>query len=69
MFDGLSIMNGDFNRVQAKFREKVPRAVYIHCPAHRLNLVLTYCLKNISKLSEFFSVVQRIYAFISCSNT
>lgn len=68
-YDGASVMSGEFNGVQAKFREKVPHAVYVHCHAHRLNLVLTDCLKNISELSEFFSVVQRLYAFISCSNT
>jgi len=57
-YDGTSVMSEEFNEVQAKFREKVPHAVYVHCQAQRLNLVFTDCLKNNSVLSKFFSVVQ-----------
>ena len=46
----------------------MPRAV-VQCHGHRLNLVLIGCLKNISELSKFFAVVQRLYVFISCSDT
>ena len=43
--------------------------MYIHCHAHRLNLVLGDCVKNISGLSSFFSVINTLYTFITNSNT
>ena len=67
-YDNASVMSGEFNGAQVKFSEKVPHAVYVHCNDYRLNLFLTDCLKNMRELSEFFSVVQRLCAFVSCSN-
>ena len=39
-YDGASVMSGRLNRVQAKFSEPSQCAMYIHCHAHRLNLVI-----------------------------
>lgn len=68
-YDGASVMSGCFSGVQARLREKIPHAVYIHCHAHRLNLVLGDCIKNTTGLSSFFSVVNTLYTFITNSNT
>ena len=38
-YDGAAVMSGCNNGVQELFRREVPQAVYIHCHAHRLNLV------------------------------
>lgn len=38
-FDGAANMSGKFNAVAAKFREE-PGALYIHCHAHLLDLVI-----------------------------
>ena len=67
-YDGASDMSGEFNGVQAKFRDNVPHAVYVDCHVHRLNMILSDSLKNISKRLEFFSVVQRPYSYISYRN-
>jgi len=56
-YDGTSVFIGLFKGVHAQLGEKMPRLVYVHNHAHRLKLVLTNCLENISELSEFFSVV------------
>ena len=40
--------------VQERFKRKVPQAVYVHCYAHRLNLVLVNCVHNIQAAEEFF---------------
>ena len=40
-YDGAGCMSGHLNGCQAKFREKVPRALYYHCGSHQLNLVLS----------------------------
>ena len=39
-YDGASVMSGCNSGVQALIREKYPQAIYVHCYAHRLNLVL-----------------------------
>jgi len=39
-FDGASVMSGRFNGVQAKVKEMYPYAIYTHCMAHRVNLVV-----------------------------
>ncbi|CAK6969183.1 zinc finger MYM-type protein 1-like, partial [Scomber scombrus] len=39
-FDGASVMSGHRGGVQAILKETFPKAVYVHCNSHRLNLVL-----------------------------
>ena len=68
-YDGASVMRGNVRGVQALIREKVPHAAYIHCHAHRLNLVLVSSITEIPEMAEFFSVVQTLYTFIANSNT
>lgn len=67
-YDGASVMSGWANGVQAKIKEIAPNACYIHCYAHRLNLVLIDTISNIPELKEFFSIVQNLYNFICNSN-
>ncbi|XP_068114995.1 zinc finger MYM-type protein 1-like [Hyperolius riggenbachi] len=66
-YDGASVMSGDAAGVQKKFREQCPRALYVHCYSHRLNLVIVDIVKNIEMADEFFSLVQNLYNFISGS--
>ncbi|KAL0199067.1 hypothetical protein M9458_007607, partial [Cirrhinus mrigala] len=44
-----------------------PNAVYIHCAAHNLNLVLNDACQHITAIKEFYDVVQRLYVFFSQS--
>lgn len=39
-YDGANVMSGRFNGVQAKVKVKYPHAIYTHCMAHRVNLVV-----------------------------
>ncbi|KAL1422037.1 hypothetical protein MTO96_022499 [Rhipicephalus appendiculatus] len=39
-YDGCSSMAGNISGVQARIKEKHPRAMYFHCASHRLNLVV-----------------------------
>ncbi|KAK1874902.1 Zinc finger MYM-type protein 1 [Dissostichus eleginoides] len=48
-YDGAAVMASGLNGVQAKVKERAPMALFIHCYAHRLNLVLT---QGASKLKE-----------------
>lgn len=66
-YDGAAVMSGNVGGVQARLREIVPSALYIHCYAHRLNLVVVDCVRNIKASGEFFLILQRLYNFISGS--
>ncbi|XP_068678401.1 52 kDa repressor of the inhibitor of the protein kinase-like [Montipora foliosa] len=45
-YDGASVMSGHINGVQARIQRQNPKAAYIHCRAHVLNL----CIVHSSKL-------------------
>lgn len=40
VYDGASVMVGKFNGVQEKIQTEYPYAIYTHCMAHRINLVV-----------------------------
>lgn len=66
-YDGAAVMSGCVSGVQTRIRELVPHAIYIHCHAHCLNLVLVDCVKSIPQASELFSLIQALYVFMSAS--
>jgi hypothetical protein len=43
-------------------------AIYVHCFAHRLNLVICDVSKIVSYLSEFYSLVSKIYTYFHSSS-
>ena len=66
-YDGASVMSGKHTGVQKRIRDIAPKAVYTHCYAHRLNLVVVDSVKSVSSASVFFDVLQRLYVFVSSS--
>ncbi|CAN7978385.1 unnamed protein product [Ixodes persulcatus] len=44
-YDGAASMSGHLNGVQVIILETVPRALYVHCSAHSLNLALLHSCK------------------------
>ena len=68
-YDGASVMSGCCSGVSARILEMNPKAVYIHvhCCAHRLNLVLVDSCKSVAAASDFFSLLEALYVFISSS--
>ena len=60
-FDGASNMRGEFNGLQALIRSKAPSAFYVHCFAHRLNLVVVAVAEEIQPIAKFFHFVQEIF--------
>ena len=47
-YDGASKMSGIRNGAQALFKKDEPRALYVHCLAHSLNL----CVQDVSKMCK-----------------
>lgn len=43
-YDGASNMRGELNGVQANVKKIYPKAIYVHCANHRLNLALSSAL-------------------------
>ena len=66
-YDGAAVMSGSKSGVQQKFKKDVPQALYIHCHAHRLNLVLVDVVRNVEAAAEFFETIQMLYNFFSNS--
>ncbi|XP_060768562.1 zinc finger MYM-type protein 1 [Neoarius graeffei] len=66
-YDGASIMSSELNGVQAKIKERVPEAMFTHCYAHKLNLVLQHATKRIAECRVFFKTVEGIGTFFNKS--
>ncbi|XP_022177819.1 zinc finger MYM-type protein 1-like [Myzus persicae] len=45
-YDGAGNMSGQFNGVQSRIRQLYPKAVFVHCASHRLNLALSSALST-----------------------
>ncbi|VAH96864.1 unnamed protein product [Triticum turgidum subsp. durum] len=60
-------MKGKHQGVQKRLLEINPRALYMPCACHSLNLTLCDMAKSCSKAITFFGVVQRIYILFSGS--
>uniref|UniRef100_A0A1X7V1J2 DUF4371 domain-containing protein n=1 Tax=Amphimedon queenslandica TaxID=400682 RepID=A0A1X7V1J2_AMPQE len=68
-YDGASVMSGCNAGVQTLIRERYPQAIYVHCYAHRLNLVLVDVAKKVHSVSNFFTLLQSEYVFLSSFKT
>jgi hypothetical protein len=62
-YDGCSAMSGIHNGVQAIIKNEFPKAVFVHCSSHRLNLVINdlnklqhvqNCVGSIRSIIKFF---------------
>ena len=61
-------MFGELNSVQAKKKESALGAIFIHCLAHKLNLVLIKAASHIPKCNIFFSILERLSSFFTSSS-
>ena len=64
-YDGASVMSGHCSGVQTRFKEFAPHAIYIHCHAHVLNLVLVDSVKAVPDATQFFALLESLYVFLS----
>ncbi|XP_076358927.1 E3 SUMO-protein ligase ZBED1-like [Tachypleus tridentatus] len=64
-YDGAAVMSGHISDIQERFRREVSQAMYVHCYAHMLNIVLVDCVHNVQAAAEFFVTIQKLYKFFS----
>ncbi|XP_044133947.1 zinc finger MYM-type protein 1-like [Bufo gargarizans] len=62
-------MSGVYSGVQTRIQKKERNALYIHCAAHNLNLVLQDAVSHVPEVSRFFEVIQSLYVFFGESIT
>lgn len=66
-YDGASVMSGRHSGVAARIKSEAKYAVYVHCNAHCLNLVIVDAVKAIPEADSFFALLQRLYVYMSGS--
>ncbi|XP_019212484.1 zinc finger MYM-type protein 1 isoform X2 [Oreochromis niloticus] len=66
-YDGAANMSGMYKGLQARIRAHNEKALYVHCKAHCLNLVLVEASKSSKHFVTFFNLVEKLYAFCSGS--
>ncbi|KAK9976933.1 hypothetical protein ABG768_018754, partial [Culter alburnus] len=67
-YDGAAVMASALNGLQAKVKAVAPSAVFVHCYAHRLNLVLSQGAKSIPSARVFFANLGGFASFFSHSS-
>ena len=65
-YDGAGNMAGKCVGAAKLLRDKYPKAVYLHCASHRLNLCIVHCLR-LTSVSNMFSVATSISNFFNFS--
>ena len=60
-YDGASVMSSCCSGVKTRILEKNPKAIYIHCHAHQLILVLVDTCKHLSAAFDFFALLESLY--------
>nr|XP_040251732.1 zinc finger MYM-type protein 1-like [Aegilops tauschii subsp. strangulata] len=66
-YDNGSNMKGKYRGVQSRLLDVNPRALYMPCACHSLNLTLCDMAKTCEKAVSFFGIVQRIYILFAGS--
>nr|CAI5827286.1 unnamed protein product [Callosobruchus analis] len=67
-YDGAAVMSGDFDGLQSKIKNIAPHALFTHCYAHKLNLVLSKACNGIKEVRIFFSNLSGFSSFFSKSS-
>lgn len=66
-YDNRANMKGKHSGVQRRIHNINPRAFFIPCSAHSLNLVVNDAVKSSKEAIEFFDIIKKIYVFFSAS--
>ncbi|XP_026819100.1 zinc finger MYM-type protein 1-like [Rhopalosiphum maidis] len=66
-FDGASNVSGIHKGLQARTKEIEPRALFVHCQAHSLNLVTQDSMQNVEKARDILNFIRELITFIKQS--
>ncbi len=66
-YDGAAVIASGLNCVQARVKEVIPQALFVHCYAHTLNLVMSQGASKIKDCKIFFANLGGLSAFFTRS--
>ncbi|KAL4083617.1 hypothetical protein QTP88_028933 [Uroleucon formosanum] len=64
-YDGANVMSGKFNGLQNKIKSKYPYAIYTHCMAHKMNLIVLDICKYVKETRHVFNTLESLYIHFS----
>ncbi|XP_076354003.1 zinc finger MYM-type protein 1-like isoform X2 [Tachypleus tridentatus] len=67
-YNGAAVMTDKLNVLQTKVKARCPCAIFVHCCAHTLNLVLSQACMIIKECKIFFSTLNGLVSFFSTSS-
>ncbi|KAL4104452.1 hypothetical protein QTP88_019753 [Uroleucon formosanum] len=67
-YDGAAVMSGHVRGLQVKVKELYPKALFVHCFSHSLNLVLSQSASNIKDCKIFFQTLTGMGSFFTKSS-
>ncbi|CAK6965167.1 zinc finger MYM-type protein 1-like [Scomber scombrus] len=68
-YDGAAVMSGHVSGVQAQLLGDHPSPIYIHCMAHKLNLVLVDTCEVNRTANGYFLTLESLYTFFTQPGT
>ena len=66
-YDGAAVMKGAYSGVQKRLKDIEELAVYVHCSAHNLNLVINDAVGSVTDVANYFAILQSLYVFFGQS--
>ncbi|XP_022891228.1 uncharacterized protein LOC111406189 [Olea europaea var. sylvestris] len=66
-YDGANNMSGEFNGLKALILRENPRAMYVHCFAHQLQLAIVYVARRNCMVGDFLDVLVIIVNLVGAS--
>ena len=66
-YGAVAVMVGEHAGIQSKLREVCKNVIFVHCYAHRLNLVLSQSANSIKPMKIFFASLSGFGAYFSKS--
>lgn len=63
-YDGAANVSGKISGLQQRVQKEEPRALYIHCNDHNLNLAVQDALEDVPEAKNFIGVVKELINFI-----
>lgn len=66
-YDGAANVSGHITGLQRRIIDVEPRAIFVHCTAHTLNLVVQDTMQNINKVRDFLAVLRSMISFVKDS--
>lgn len=65
--DGAANMRGSYSGLQAQILDENPKALFVWCHAHRLNLIVLSAVGSCVEAVDLFGNMEKLYCFITCS--